>query len=252
MLQAWMSYGYIVLLAIGVLAYVLWRRGGAVLAIAALVVGIPLWFAWEYARPTWTTGLVTGTEVRRSNPDARGNTSDIRYVYMRNRSDRGLELMNEDSWWWLKRNSERVFNDAKTAETRNSEMTVVWNRWRSTLFSFYPNVIAIGPAGSWPLWSVRSSPSMASPLPCGWATSTVSSGYSGGVPPGMLLTPISGRRRDLDRRFDQRATSTSCVAVPVSTSLDPLHAFAAQDQNTILRHGQFGNRCCLDAVEVAA
>ena len=34
MLQAWMSYGYIVLLAIGVLAYVLWRRGGAVLAIA--------------------------------------------------------------------------------------------------------------------------------------------------------------------------------------------------------------------------
>jgi hypothetical protein len=72
MLQAWMSYGYIVLLAIGVLAYVLWRRGGAVLAIASILVGIPLWFAWEYARPTWTTGLVTGTEVRRSNPDARG------------------------------------------------------------------------------------------------------------------------------------------------------------------------------------
>ena len=43
MLQAWMSYGYIVLLAIGVLAYVLWRRGGAVLAIASVVVGIPLW-----------------------------------------------------------------------------------------------------------------------------------------------------------------------------------------------------------------
>ena len=156
MLQAWMSYGYFVLLAIGVLAYSLWRKDETVLAITSLVVGLPLWFAWEYARPTWTTGVVSGTEVRRSDPDARGNTSDIQYIYIRNRSDRGLELINEDSWWWLKRNSERVFNDAKTAETRNTEVTVLWNGWRATLFSFYPNVIAIGPAGSWPLWSIRS------------------------------------------------------------------------------------------------
>jgi hypothetical protein len=46
----------------------------------------------------------------------------------------------------LKRNSERVFNDAKTAQDRNTEMTLMWNRWRSTLFSWYPNAIAIGPA----------------------------------------------------------------------------------------------------------
>jgi bacteriorhodopsin len=155
MLQAWLSIGYIVLLAIPVLAFILWRRGSPVLAIAALVVGIPLWFGWEYARPTWTTGVITGTEVRRSDPDARGNTTDIEYIYMRNRSDRGLELINDDSWWWLKRNSERVFNDTKTAQDRNTEVTLMWNRWRSTLFSLYPNVIAIGPAGSWPLWSVR-------------------------------------------------------------------------------------------------
>ena len=96
MLQAWLSIGYIVLLAILVLAFILWRRGGPVLAIAALVVGIPLWFGWEYARPTWTTGVITGTEVRRSDPDARGNTTDIEYIYMRNRSDRGLELINDD------------------------------------------------------------------------------------------------------------------------------------------------------------
>ena len=155
MLQAWLSIGYIVLLAVLVLAFILWRRGAPVLAIAALVVGIPLWFGWEYARPTWTTGVITGTEVRRSDPDARGNTTDIEYIYMRNRSDRGLELINDDSWWWLKRNSERVFNDAKTAQDRNTEMTVMWNRWRSTLFSWYPNVIAIGPAGYWPFWSAR-------------------------------------------------------------------------------------------------
>lgn len=155
MLQAWLSIGFVILIAILALAFVLWRRDSHVLAIAALVVGVPLWFAWEYARPTWTTGVITGTEVRRSDPDVRGNTTDVQYIYMRNRSDRGLELTNHDSWWWLKRNSERVFNDAKTADTRQTEMTLMWNRWRSTLFSWYPNVIAIGPAGSWPFWSVR-------------------------------------------------------------------------------------------------
>jgi len=156
MLEAYLSIGYILLLAIFVLAFILWRRGGPVLAVAALVVGIPLWFGWEYARPTWTTGVITGTQVRRSDPDARGNTRDIQYIYMRKRSsDRGQEFHNEDSWWWLKRNSDRVFNDAQTARDRNTEVTVMWNRWRSTLFSWFPNAIAIGPAGSWPLWSIR-------------------------------------------------------------------------------------------------
>jgi len=155
MLEAWLSIGYIILLAILVLAFIVWRRGGPVLSIAAIVVGIPLWFGWEYARPTWTTGVITGTEVRRTDPDARGNTTDFEYVYMRNPSDRGLELTNDDSWWWLKHNKERVFNDAKTAQSRNTEVTVMWNRWRSTLFTWFPNVIAIGPAGSWPLWSAR-------------------------------------------------------------------------------------------------
>jgi Protein of unknown function (DUF1523) len=153
MLQAWLSIGYIVLLAILVLAVMLWRGGTPVLAIASLVVGISLWFGWEYLRPAWTTGLITGTEVRRSDPDASGNTTDFQYIYMRNRSDRGLELINEDTWWWFKWNSDRVFNDAKTAQSRNTEMTVTWNRWRSTLFSWYPNALAIGPADSWPLWA---------------------------------------------------------------------------------------------------
>src|SRR5262245_6773117 len=116
-----------------------------------LVVGIPLWFGWEYARPTWTTGLITGTEVRRSDPDARGNTTASNTSTCVAGPTGGLELTNEDSWWWLKRNSERVFNDAKTAQSRNTEMTVMWNRWRSTLFTWYPNAITIGSAGSWPL-----------------------------------------------------------------------------------------------------
>ena len=125
MLQAWLSFGYIVLLAILVLAFILRRRGGPVLAIAALVVGIPLWFGWEYARPTWTTGVITGTEVRRGDPDARGNTTDIEYIYMRKPLRQGTRADQRDSWWWLKRNSERIFNDAKTAQDRNTEMTVM-------------------------------------------------------------------------------------------------------------------------------
>ena len=155
MLEIWLSVGYVLLFAILLLAFVLMRRGSFAAAIAALVVGLPLWFGWEYARPTWTTGTITGSEVRRSDPDARGATRDVEYIYMRNRSDKGVELVNEDSWWWLKRNSERVFNNAKTAQTRNTPVTVMWNRWRSTLLSWYPNAIAVEQAGSWPLWSLR-------------------------------------------------------------------------------------------------
>jgi len=90
-------------------------------------------------------------EVRRSNPDARGNVTDIRYMFIRKRgSDRGQELINQDSWWWLKWNSSRILNDAMVAQSGNSEVTLMWNGWRSMLFGWYPNVIAIGPAGSWP------------------------------------------------------------------------------------------------------
>ena len=155
MLEAWVSGGFILLLAILMFASIIWRTGRPVVAIVALILGLPLWFGWEYARPTWTTGTVSGTEVRRSDPDARGNTTDIEFIFMRNQSDRGMELVNDDSWWWLKRNSERVFNDAKTAQLRGTQVNILWSGWRSTLFSRYPNTIAIGPAGSWPLWSWR-------------------------------------------------------------------------------------------------
>lgn len=155
MLEIWLSFGYILLLALLLFAFILWRTGGVAISVVALVVGIALWFGWEYARPSWTTGIVSGTEVRRSDTNKDGVTRDLQYIYMRNRADVGVELQNEDSWWWFKRNSQRIFNDAKTAASRNSEVTVMWNRWRSQLFSLHPNVIAIGPAGAWPWWSWR-------------------------------------------------------------------------------------------------
>ena len=74
MLQAGLSIGYILLLALLVLTFILSRRGAPVLSIAALVLGIPFPLVrMEDARPTWTTGVITGTEVRRSDPRRRAS-----------------------------------------------------------------------------------------------------------------------------------------------------------------------------------
>jgi hypothetical protein len=153
------------------------------------VVGIPLWFGWEYARPTWTTGVITGTQVRRSDPDARGNTTDIQYIYMRNRSDRGSELINDDSWWWLKRNSDRIFNDAQTAQDRNTEVTLMWNRWRSTLFSRSP----LAPLVPGRCGRCEPSSSTASLSSFGLVISMPSSGCADRVHRCVIATPIVGR-----------------------------------------------------------
>jgi hypothetical protein len=156
MLEIWFSVGYILLLIVLLFCYVLWRRDSQAIAVMALIVGLVFWGWWEYARPTWTTGFVSGTEVRRSDAaDATTPTRDVQYVYLRNQADAGLELENEDSWWWLKRNSERVFNNAKTAADRKTEVTVIWNRWRSQIFSRHPNILDFGNAGYWPFWQLR-------------------------------------------------------------------------------------------------
>jgi hypothetical protein len=156
MLEIWFSLGYVLLLLVALFCFILWRKDSKAVAVAALVVGLVFLGWWEYARPTWTTGYVSGTEVRRTDAaDASSPTRDVQYVYMRNQADAGLELENEDSWWWLKRNSERVFNDAKTAGDRKTEVTVVWNRWRSQIFSWHPNILDFGDAGYWPFWQLR-------------------------------------------------------------------------------------------------
>src|SRR3546814_11875331 len=107
MLVIWFSVGYILLLAILLFVFILWRSDSALIAIAALVVGLAYLTWWEYARPTWTTGTVSGTEVRRSEADARGMTHAIPYVYMRNRAATGVELANQGPWWWFQRTSEQ-------------------------------------------------------------------------------------------------------------------------------------------------
>ena len=38
------------------------------------------------------------------------------------------------------------------AHSSNSEVALMWTGWRAMLFNWYPNMLAIGPAGSWPGW----------------------------------------------------------------------------------------------------
>src|SRR5262249_21100199 len=84
-----------------------------------------------------------------------GNVTDIRYMFIRKTgSDRGQELINQDSWWWLKWNSSRILNEAMEAHSSNPEVTLMWTGWRAMLFNWYPNMLAIGPAGSWPAAAV--------------------------------------------------------------------------------------------------
>src|SRR3546814_15180242 len=71
MLEIWFSIGYILLLAIVLFAFVLWRKDSEFIAIAALVVGIAYLGWWEYARPPWTTGTLRGTAARRTETDRR-------------------------------------------------------------------------------------------------------------------------------------------------------------------------------------
>ena len=154
MLQAWLSFGYIVLLAVLVLAFILWRRE------------VPFWpslHSW-WVSPS---GLDGNTHVQHGQPASSQERSAPQQSRRPRQNDRhrihlhaqpvrqGARADQRRFLVVVGRNSERIFNDAKTAQDRDTEMTVMWNRWRSTLFSWYPNVFAIGPAGSWPLWSVR-------------------------------------------------------------------------------------------------
>ena len=134
MFQAWLSIGYIVLLAILVFAFILWRRGVPVLAIAALVVGIP--YGWIGIRTSNMDNRPRRrNEVRRSDPDAAGDTTDIEYIYMRDRSDRGLELINEDPGGREAHQRARLQRRQDRA-ARNTEMTSCG--MASTLFSGNP------------------------------------------------------------------------------------------------------------------
>ena len=149
MLQAWgLSIGYIVLLAIcSPLSY----GAGEVPfspSLRSWCVSL-LWFGWEY----YTSNLDNrrhyrnGSATQRSRHPRQYDRHRIHLhaqpVRQRVRADQRRFLVV------LKRNSERVFNDAKTAQSRQQHPHHHHggNRWRSTLFTWYPNAIAIGPAG---------------------------------------------------------------------------------------------------------
>ena len=63
--------------------------------------------------------------MRRSNHDARGNTTDFEYIYMRNPSDRRVGADQRQFLVVVEAHSEPVFDDAETAHCRNTEVTVM-------------------------------------------------------------------------------------------------------------------------------
>ena len=95
----------------------------------------------EWTREDWGTksGSTSGTTGERYLPKrAREHLSEAEYK-------RTTEKMRSDTAKGKQFSAQPRDLAAKTAQDRNTEMTLMWNRWRSTLFSRYPNVIAIGP-----------------------------------------------------------------------------------------------------------
>ena len=154
MLQAWLSIGYIVLLAILVLAFILWR-GGSRSGHRCTRAGYPP-LVWMGIRTSYMDNRRhhrNGSAPQRSR---RPRQYDRHRIHLHAQPVRqGVRADQRRFLVVVEAQHERVFNDAKTAQDRNTEVTVMWNWWRSTLFTWYPNAIAIGPAGSWPLWSMR-------------------------------------------------------------------------------------------------
>ena len=98
MLQAWLSIGYIVLLAVFVLAFILWRRGGPVLAIRCTGGRYAHWFEWNTPSNMDNRGHHrNGSAPQRSR---RPRQYDRHRIHLHAQPVRqGAQLVNEDSWW---------------------------------------------------------------------------------------------------------------------------------------------------------
>ena len=119
-------------------------QGFPVWAIAALVVGIP-WFGWRYTRPTWTRGRHRNGSAPQRSGRARQYVRH-RYIYMRNRSDRGPSHHRRFLW-----SLSATASASSTTPRPRSLATRKSPPCRSValhVFRSYPNAIAIGPSGS--------------------------------------------------------------------------------------------------------
>ena len=133
------------LLLLGFLGFGFWnyRSGQKTVGVALIIVTLLVWPAWQWARPHVIHANITGTEVKRVDHDGvdRTPTRDVRYIYANDGRDR--QFRNEDSWLWLKVNSDTTFGRAKRLENSEERVWIVYYGWRSNLFSWHPNVMSL-------------------------------------------------------------------------------------------------------------
>jgi hypothetical protein len=129
----------------GFLGWGLWkiRAGQTAFGIALIVITLLAWPVWQWARPHVVYAAITGTEVKRVDHDSNDRTPsrDVRYIYANDGRDR--QFRNEDSWLWLKVNSDSTFGRAKRLEDTKDRAWIVYYGWRSNLFSWHPNVLSL-------------------------------------------------------------------------------------------------------------
>jgi hypothetical protein len=133
------------LVLIGFLGWGAWkiRSGQTAFGIALIVFTLLAWPPWQWARPHVVYASITGTEVKRVDHDRDASTPsrDVRYIYANDGRDR--QFRNEDSWLWLKVNSDSTFGRAKRLEDGDEKAWIVYYGLRSNLLSWHPNVLSL-------------------------------------------------------------------------------------------------------------
>lgn len=133
------------LVLLGFLGWGFWniKSGHKTIGIALIVITLLLWPGWQWTRPHVIHANITGTEVKRVDHDSSDltPTRDVRYIYANDGRDR--QFRNEDSWLWLKVNSDSTFGRAKRLENSDDLAWIVYYGWRSNLFSWHPNVLSV-------------------------------------------------------------------------------------------------------------
>lgn len=134
----------------GLCAYglLIWKRS-KLAALLLIVVSLGWGTAWQTVRPHLSIQTPTGSDVIRVDVDGAGS-HDVRYIYTAE-----TEFRNEDTWWWLKRDTGPLTNTANQMRAAGESGLFMSYGLRFPLFSMYPNVVAINPVGySWIFFSI--------------------------------------------------------------------------------------------------
>jgi len=119
-------------------------------ALAVIVAALLIWIPFEFARPYVGHGFVTGTEVRRvAILDNSRQTEDVDFIYL-NGWGGDQQFRNEDTWLFLKRNSDDIYGYAKSVEGKpETARTFIATGVRNYLTSWHPNMVSLTPSLAW-------------------------------------------------------------------------------------------------------